>query len=718
MEPSEHERRYRKQLEKLAHDVHQRSGEHIGQLIVQCLLPAMMRDAAVYLGRGGVATHYISGELDHVADWLAAALAADLKWLRNVDANGVPRKFSKFATVEDVKAEANRATERLLRNTLSRPPAEGEEVTVAELADGYRVVSLISPGALDRESKEMQHCVGLGGYDEGVRSGQLAILSLRDRKGKAHATMELHVENGWIAQLKGKQNRFPVKRYFDILLPWIAGRGYEINSQELAGGYFKQRDGAVRHVAELTEGEEIEGDLTLRFDGDADVDLVLPNGLRVDGGIEIRAEYAPGKRVFFGADTVAGGQVQTFGAVVVGIEKVTSPGLKVIAGALSPVPDGSRISGDLYLSGVAIGDILEKAVIEGGVEIRDINRVTIPAGISVRGAVAVAGAELVSVQRGVSLTGGLGITGGVNDCVLTVGRDVSMCGSFSISNCSTYLSEGLRVGGDFTVAHGYLESLPSRLEVGGLTLNRVSGATSIPASVVINGDVVISGSEITSLGGRAVWPGSLRIPKMQIAHLPYGLTVGGSLEVSWVPLLEFPQAMRIGGGLTAVGCKAGRIPEDAVIGGAIDLSRNNDAALPDGTVVHGELKLNDAYFKVMPTGVKVDGMLSLGRFPVDRISRFFEAKSYVLSESFVIDISDLAEIEENIWVDAKDASKLPEGMHVRGKLIIDGNAEGARLPDGITVDDYVRVTGHSEVPPSLIPPTATVGGTRTNTLRL
>jgi hypothetical protein len=720
MEPAVYEHHYRTIIERLAETVQQRSGQEIRQLLVQCLLPAMMRDAACAVANfGGSVPEYLPGDLDHVADWLGSARAAELKWLRNIDQDGVPKKFSKLVTVDDVKAEANRGMDRLLRETFSRPAAEGEEVVFAELADGYTLVSLVSPLALDRESKVMQHCVGLGGYDEGVRSGELAILSLRDRKGNAHATMEVRVEDRHFVQIKGKQNRFPKRKYFDILLPWIAEQGYGVSREELAGGYFMQTDGVIRHVEDLAAGEEIEGGLTLRFDGDEDTDLVLPEGLHVSGELSIRAEYAIGKKVVFGANTVVRGQMQTTAAVVTGIENVSAANMRIIAGELTAVPDGSRISGDVYISGTNIGDILERAVFEGGLEIRDIERLTIPAAISVRGPVLVAGAELVRVSEGVNIMGDMTIQGGLKDPVLTVGRNLSVCGALGISSChSVHLSDGLRVGDKLSVQFSTLESLPSKMEVGGLAINQVKGVSVIPASAAINGDVSILGSDITSLAGRTVWPGDLRIPKMQISHLPYGLTVGGTLEVSWTPLVDFPDAMRIGGGLTAVGCQAGNVPKDAVIGGAIDLSRNENAGLPDGTVIHGELKLDNSYFKTMPTGVKVEGMLSLGKFPVDRISRHFEARSYALAESFVIDVSDLTDVEESIWIDAKDLSKLPDGMLVGERLVIKGDAEGARLPDGIVVREYVRVIDNEEIPDSLIPDSAKIGGTRTNSLRL
>jgi hypothetical protein len=708
---ADHEQRYRAHLERLAKEVHQRSGRDIGQLIVQCLLPAMMRDAATYLGRGGVATEYISGELDHVADWLASAVAADLKWLRNVDENGVPRKFSKLATVADVKAEASRGLDRLLRNTSSTAAAEGEEETVAVFDNGYTLVSLRTSVALDRESKEMQHCVGLGGYDEGVAEGTTAIFSLRDRKGKAHVTMELRVDERLFVQIKGKQNRFPMQRYFDILVPWITDQGYEVSAQELAGGYFKQGAGPIRHIGGLSEGEELEGDLTLRFDGDADIDLVLPAGLRIAGSLGIRAEYAPGKRVVFGSDTLVRGSIETTAAAVVGLENVTAANLRVVGGEIAPVPDGTRVGCDVYLSTVSFGDLLERAVFERGLEIVDNERVTVPAAASVRGEMKISGAKAVMVSPGVSLIGGLSVKGGINDCMLVVGRDVSVCGSFSIQNCDATLSEGLRVGDDLWVQYATLEALPLTMEVGGLMLNHVRGVASIPPSVVINGNVHLGNTDITSLGGRTEWPGDLRIPKSKITHLPYGLSVAGSLEVSWVPLVEFPDAMRIGGSLTAVGCGAGSIPEDAVIGGSIDLSRNDRASIPDGMVIAGCLKLDGAYLRRMPKDVRVGEILSLGQIPVDRITRSFTAHSYSFSESFVMDLSDLSEVDGNVWINAKDASKLPEGILIGGRLIVAGSHPDARLPEAITVGEYVRGDDF-EALERMVPKSANVGGLR------
>jgi hypothetical protein len=711
-----HETTARQILGQAAKMAQERSGRDIGLLLEQCLLPAMLRDASK-LGSEYIGSLYDSQEFDHIADWLVASVSAELKWLKNIDDQGVPRKFSKLSSVAGVQAEASRGLERILREKAIPALVYDAPELVAELENGYRIVSLRTPGALAHESKEMQHCVGLGGYDEGVVNGTTEILSLRDRSGKAHVTLELQkgdelsVLVDEIVQIKGKQNKFPIQRYFDILIPWITAQGYNVNERELAGGYFKQRGGAIRHVTDITPDEQIEGDLTLRFYGDPNVDLILPNGLRIEGGLTIHAEYAVDKRVVFGKGTVIGRQLETFGAAVAGIENVTAAGVRVIAGSIGPVPDGSRFLAKIYISGAVFGDLLERAIFENGVEIADVNRVTVPSAISVRGHLTVSRADYVKVDAGAAIPGCISINGSIRNTEVTVGAGVKVAETLAFSYCDISLGSSLQVGGELIVQYATLEQLPFDIDVGGLRMKYVHGLSSIPSSAVIRGDVHLLDTHITSLDGRKDWPGDLRIPKMNIRHLPYSLDVAGSLEVSYTPLVEFPGGMRIGGALTAVGCSAGTIPEDAVIGGGINLMRNHAAAIPDGFQVNGDLKLDGAFFRALPNDVRVAGMLWLGGLPVDRITRNITAASYVLSEAFVIDLSDLTDVSDSVWVAAKDASKLPKGMRIGGRLIVQGTAPDARLPEDLIVKEYLRAES-DEMLESLVPVTATLGGTR------
>lgn len=106
-----------------------------------------------------------------------------------------------------------------IRNSYTGEIAGGDTPQRAHLA-----------GRLAEEGNQMGHCVG--GYCEGVASGESRIFSLRDGKGKSHVTIEVEPilspettyarafqgapkEN--ISQIKGKQNRAPNSEY----LPYV-----------------------------------------------------------------------------------------------------------------------------------------------------------------------------------------------------------------------------------------------------------------------------------------------------------------------------------------------------------------------------------------------------------------------------------------------------------------------------------------------------------------
>lgn len=109
-----------------------------------------------------------------------------------------------------------------VRNSYTEGLAWGKDPKEAHLA-----------GQLAQEGNQMGHCVG--GYCEGVASGESRIFSLRDVKGRSHVTVEVepaasavdslptdHPDYARdrlpaISQIKGKQNRAPAKEY----LPYV-----------------------------------------------------------------------------------------------------------------------------------------------------------------------------------------------------------------------------------------------------------------------------------------------------------------------------------------------------------------------------------------------------------------------------------------------------------------------------------------------------------------
>lgn len=101
-------------------------------------------------------------------------------------------------------------------------------------------------GQLAREGNQMGHCVG--GYCEGVASGESKIFSLRDSKGRSHVTVEVRpdrtgdvpafkkIQADDILQIKGKQNRAPNKEYLPYVQDFVkSGKWGEVGDLENTG---------------------------------------------------------------------------------------------------------------------------------------------------------------------------------------------------------------------------------------------------------------------------------------------------------------------------------------------------------------------------------------------------------------------------------------------------------------------------------------------------
>ena len=162
---------------------------------------------------------------------------------------------------------------RDIRGRSSTPPdkfipvgPDGKPITnsyTGELATGRTPEEAHLAGQLAQEGNQMGHCVG--GYCEGVASGESRIFSLRDGKGKSHVTVEVSPPGkintmreappddfqgsiaDWlkqsgkdiasdIVQIKGKQNRAPVAEYLPYVQDFVkSGKWGEVGDLGNAG---------------------------------------------------------------------------------------------------------------------------------------------------------------------------------------------------------------------------------------------------------------------------------------------------------------------------------------------------------------------------------------------------------------------------------------------------------------------------------------------------
>lgn len=199
--------------------------------------------------------------LDHIADWVHAAVVNNAEWLQKTDEHGRPKKLLKFANYGQIVDEANKEMQKFAQRSKAVALNEGDEALVAILEDGYYVVRLLKPSALDRESAYMQHCIGQGAYDDKLGDNEHEYYSLRDASGKPHITMEISKESGdnhVLLQFQGKQNLPPLDKYVKAVLPFMMSEHIQIREATNALPYVVDNSGNWHHILDLPDRLEID----------------------------------------------------------------------------------------------------------------------------------------------------------------------------------------------------------------------------------------------------------------------------------------------------------------------------------------------------------------------------------------------------------------------------------------------------------------------------
>lgn len=217
-------------------------------------------------------------------DELNAQIQGVIDWL-----NAEPQNNLRMSWEDAVEAQAEWHDDMARASRVSKLTAEEMEgiVTIMEFPDGYKWVDVQTEVCLKHEGTLMGHCVGQGGYTQGVKEGTTKILSLRDANDNPHATIEGTSENPIIItpemvnsgqldmfadkaveqsfihltinQIKGKQNKPVVRKYRDYVQTFLTK--FQITDftgwgglTDLEGsGLFKRRDGGFVTVEDAGE---------------------------------------------------------------------------------------------------------------------------------------------------------------------------------------------------------------------------------------------------------------------------------------------------------------------------------------------------------------------------------------------------------------------------------------------------------------------------------
>lgn len=147
------------------------------------------------------------GKYPNGMKWVELKLPKELteeqhKSIKKITGDEVDAATGNYPGEAGAEAEAYKALDtsgKPIQNTYTNQEAFGKTPEEAHLA-----------GQLAQEGNQMGHCVG--GYCEGVASGESRIFSLRDGKGKSHVTVEVEPDEVWSLG-KGRMTQVEANRF-------------------------------------------------------------------------------------------------------------------------------------------------------------------------------------------------------------------------------------------------------------------------------------------------------------------------------------------------------------------------------------------------------------------------------------------------------------------------------------------------------------------------
>lgn len=535
----------------------------------------------------------------HICDWLSAALLDKSPWLSRMDDLGRPKKLMKFSTVKGILAEADKAMLVFAQKHGNLKLAEGEETVWLDLENGYVLVRLLTAAALDRESAVMQHCIGGGGYDRYLESGERLLLSLRDAYGKAHATIEVRVSDGRIVQLQGKQNALPDRRYLAAMRTAFLRADFNPSEIMEGLGFVLSSSGEMLDKHNLPPGVEIVGDLS--FCGS---DFDLPEGLTVLGTLKIHGYRhcgLPSGLTVRGAFVLTDSDIERLPA------DLTVLGNIDINGPLRGLPQGFTAPANLRLRSVSFSRFPNEMTVAGSLVVEDSSFPHLPASLKVGGTATFTGCVFSEVEDGLALPGDLTFS----QCRIgTLGDGISVGGDLDLTNSSVVdVPKALVVGGSLRMHFARIAEIPHGWTVGGSIEAGGSSLSALPGRDIVHGDLYLDDAKVEELESLRFVAGKLQIAHTRVTSLPGGLVVKGDLDATHSSLSGLPEDLKVGGRLLLSASKIRSLPHDLSVTGACDLSNTPINELPEGFSCGRYLDVMMTGVRRIPRGARLDRLM-------------------------------------------------------------------------------------------------------------
>jgi hypothetical protein len=639
-------------------------------------------------------TIWVSGygqeKTEHVRDWIVADVGRDADWIGRTNRDGVPLKLAKIGSIDRAVKEADKAMRRFANSVGSIVVLDEDEEVHMELADGWRMVRLLTPAALDRESTGMGHCIGGGSYDEALDEEDRVFLSLRDPKNIPHATLE--IENGIVLQCQGKANKDILVKHRDRMKELLRGLVSD-NRISARTGFITDNLGVQHHVDELPDELEIGGSIELVLSKNAR----LPSkSLIVGRKLVVRADDPD--RVVTMPKFVMAGEVHFHGRSDFPERSELAVSGDVVMKDCAVVRMADRIRcSKLDLSGATVGKAWGDAIVSGRIDLRNASIPSIPDDTKCRD-YGLAGSKIGRLPAGVEVSYDLVLHTDLLEEFpknFTAKKDLQLVGADPVvldaslkvhgrleikgGHPDTVVAEGSVYPGAFEIVDGGPSVLPDGMKVEGSVLLNRANLEKLPDRFEVGGNLVMLETRIASVGGSI--PGRLEIVGGEASAIEAGTVVGRALYLRHTKVEHLPDGLRVGGGMMV----EGKVPI---------------RSMGTGIRVVSGLEIGNCAFRQLPR-IEVGGDLVL--FPYDRNSLKSMAPGTCIDGRF-IPPSSMTELGENLTVGCLDLlevrtlERLPRGLRIEGDLIMPFS-DMETLPDDIVVEGNAFLPQHMEGQP-------------------
>ncbi len=455
-------------------------------------------------------TSSLDQKVQHVADWISAAMVNNEPWLADLNKKGKPKVLVDIGSLKQAVDKANIDMRKNRGNPDFILETAKDVQEVMKLEHGYRIVKLLSPRALDRETAMLGHCIGDGTYDHKVKNQIIAYYSLRDQNNQACASME--VMDGLLLQCKGKNDKSVLKKHVPYIKKFVEREELWVKEKPALCGLISDKQGVTQNIYDLPENTHFVGNLNLEG---VEIES-LPKGFRVDGNLlcaNSAIKELPDNLVVSRHAVFDGSEIETIGENI-HIGKTLS---LAHCKKLIHIPGSTKIDGDLVLSGNAVETMGDNITIGGDLraDLRSHSALKhLPMGMKIGGSVELPFCNLLSIGDNVAIGERLNLTCNHN---------------------LAHIGAGLKVGGYMDVTASAISSLPDNLEIGhNLWIERCKNLRSLPKGLNVDGNIYMKGSEVAELpddlivSGAVLGPDNTQMEKPNGSDKQWGVQMGSS----------------------------------------------------------------------------------------------------------------------------------------------------------------------------------------------